>query len=121
MTTLRKLRRRRRLHNGAAHSAWKPHALAVDVRARGPEQFQRLGKFPELDADLLQYGIRVVLDHLECSVIEQLVIGNFAIDVSDRGKLRMLPRSAFRAAAARLSSSRSVAHAHLGQYRQKRA
>ncbi len=101
--------RRRRLNDGTAHTSGKPHSLTVNIRTSCPEPIQRFRKLPKLDTDFLEHGICIVLDQLQCALIEQLKIRNLAINGGGRAHRRLLPGSTFRAAAAGFPSSWSVA------------
>ena len=58
-------RRRRGLHDLAAHAAREAHAVAVDVGAGVAEALERRRVVADLDADLLEDRVGVVLDDLE--------------------------------------------------------
>ena len=68
----------------AGQAAREVHALALDVRARGLPQRERLGVIAKVDADLLQDGVGVVLDGDEALFIEHLVVRQRARDVGNR-------------------------------------
>ena len=77
---------RRCLDDRTTQPTRKTNALAVYVSTRVAPQLYRPRKVSKLDADLLEYRFRVVLDQLEGLVVKQPEIGNLAVDPGgDRG------------------------------------
>jgi hypothetical protein len=73
------------LDDGTAEAARKTHALAIDIGAGVAPQVQCARELAELDADLFEHRIRVVLDQLQCFLIDYLEVRNLAVD--PRGNL----------------------------------
>ena len=63
-------RRRRRLDDRTAQAAGEADAFSVDIRTGVTQQFERFGEIPELDTNLLEDGFGIVLDRLECFVVQ---------------------------------------------------
>jgi hypothetical protein len=105
----------RRLDDGTAEPARETHALAIDIGACLAPQFQRAGKFTKLDTDLFEHRIRVVLDQLECFLVDYLEVRNLAVNPRSHLGGRLLPRRALGLPACAPFSSRSAAHLHLGR------
>ena len=82
---LREFPRRGAAHDGAAHAAREMHALALDVGSGILPQLQRLRVIAEVDADLLEYGVGVVLEELEPLAAEHLVVGNLSGYIGNEG------------------------------------
>src|SRR5450631_4168526 len=76
------------------------YPLALDVRARGLPDFERLGVVAEIDADFLEDGVRIGFEQREALLAQDLVVGNIARDVGDRGGGAGGTRSPLRIAAA---------------------
>ena len=66
------LTRRGRLHELARQPAWEPHTLALDLAPRALQQLERVGRFAEVDADLLEDRVGVVLDRGETLLAQHL-------------------------------------------------
>ena len=88
------------LDDRAAQPTRKTHALTVNVGARLAEQLERSREIPELDADFLEHGLRVVLDQLQALLVQDFDVGDLAVDPCRGSRLRALPRGAFCGAAA---------------------
>jgi hypothetical protein len=71
---------RARLDNRAAQPSREPDALAINISTGVFQEFERLRKVPKLNADLLEHGIRIVLDELEAGLVENLDMRDITID-----------------------------------------
>ena len=74
--------RGRRRYQAAREPARKAHPLAVDVGAGLPEQRERFRVLAEVDPDLLEDGLRVLLDERQALLGEQPHRGDVARDVA---------------------------------------
>jgi hypothetical protein len=102
---LRVLGWRRRLDNFAAHTARKPNAFAVDVRAGSFQEDERFGKLTKLNTNFFEYSVGIVLDGDQSIFVKYLVIRDLAIYIWGQRQGRSLARRALGLAASPSSSS----------------
>ena len=102
-----------RLDELARESTREPHALAVDVGARVLEQGERLRRVAEVDPDLLEHGVRVLLDQRQVLLREHLEGLHRSRDVGDADGVRDRTRGLSRGAAAASATSGCLGHAGL--------
>ena len=110
---LHELRRRGFGDELAGEPTGDPDPLGIDVGTGAPPKRQRLGVIAELDADLLQDGLRVVLDELQALGGHHVVDRHAARHVRHDGRSRVGARGAACLPAAAASSSPSSLTRHV--------